>query len=376
MQPQEYNLVVKRLHRLERRARWHWVERVLTLGLAARLLLSGPAGTSLRYKAKLEAQKAAESARLALAESAAAARRALVVRPALDPQVVVEDQREASLDAMPIPPAVRAVQAAPAATLSVTRPHFGHEQPVLQAERRPVFNPTSPSQATVPAAAAKAEPLTAFRRAEAFSSDVTDAERQMARAAENTAEPVASLMDGSPAGATPALSGVGSATLGFLPGELPVPQKLWKAVDAAGTHKGVAAGRDPFSFAGPFAAQSDHRARAEAGSGLPGSQSQAVAPGSAAVASSSVTPSPGAVAPAAPSAVTAPPPPPVTLKALGYALSADGNAQAVLSGGNTLYVVNEGEEFADRFRVIAIRPEYLEVEDELTNQIIRLPLGD
>jgi hypothetical protein len=57
-------------------------------------------------------------------------------------------------------------------------------------------------------------------------------------------------------------------------------------------------------------------------------------------------------------------------------LSADGNAQAVLSGGNTLYVVNEGEEFADRFRVTAIQPEYLEVEDELTNQIIRLPLGD
>jgi hypothetical protein len=75
-------------------------------------------------------------------------------------------------------------------------------------------------------------------------------------------------------------------------------------------------------------------------------------------------------------AVTVTPPPPASLKALGYAVSADGNAQAVLTDGSTLYVVNEGEEFGDRFRVIAIRSEALEVEDELTNQTIRLPLGD
>jgi len=93
MQPQEYNLVVKRLHRFERRARWHWVERVLTLGLVTQLLLSGPVGASLRDKARLQARRAAENARLALAEGVSAARRALLVTPALDPRAVLEDQR-------------------------------------------------------------------------------------------------------------------------------------------------------------------------------------------------------------------------------------------------------------------------------------------
>ncbi|HXJ95169.1 MAG TPA: hypothetical protein VMT20_20195 [Terriglobia bacterium] len=376
MQPQEYNLVVKRLHRFERRTRWHWAERVLTLGLAARLLLIGPAGTSLRDKARLQAQRAAENTRLALAESMAAARRALVVRPALDPQRVLEDQREAALDAMPMPPAVTApVQAAPAAMASVT-PAPLHQQAALLTQQRPTFSATSPSLAAAPAAAAKAAPLTAFQRTEAFSSGVSDAERQMARAAERSAEPLASLIDGPFAGATPALNGAVSAALGFpMPDDLAVPEKLWKAVGRTGAHKGIASGRDPFSFAGPFAAQSDRLARVQT-EGLRGSQSEPLAPGSAVAASASAMQSPEVVAPATSPAATAPLPPVVNLKALGYALSADGNAQAVLSGGNTLYVVNEGEEFADRFRVTSIRPEYLEVEDELTNQIIRLPLGE
>jgi len=376
MQPQEYNLVVKRLHRFERRARWHWVERVLTLGLVTQLLLSGPVGASLRDKARLQARRATENARLALAEGVSAARRALLVTPALDPRAVLEDQREAALDAMPIPPVVTApVPARTAAEPNQTS--FNQEQAALLPPRRPASGPPSPSQAAPQGRAAKAAPLTAFQRAEAWSLSVSEAERQMARAAERNAEPVASLMDSSPASATPALNGSRSTTLGFpMPDELPVPQELWKAVGAAGAHKGIAAGRDPFSFSGPFATQPEHLARAQAASSLAGSQSQPVAPGAAPAASSSVMESPEAVAPAASPAVTAPPPPSVTLKALGYALSADGNAQAVLSGGNTLYVVNEGEEFADRFRVTAIRPEYLEVEDEVTNQIIRLPLGD
>ena len=375
MQPQEYNLVVKRLRRFERRARWHWVERVLTLGLVAQLLLSGPVGVSLREKTRLQAQKGAENARLALAESANAARRVLLVRPALDPQMALEDQREVALDAMPMPTAVTPLAAQNAA--EPAGPSFSREQAALLPSQRPVSGQTSPSEAVPAVAAAKAAPLTAYQRAEAWSSSISEAERQMARTAERNAEPVASLMDSSPASAAAALNGVGASTLGFpMPGELAAPQILWRAVGAARRHQMIAAGRDPFSFAGPFAAQADQLARLRAGPNVRGSQSEAVTLGVAPAAASSVIQSPETVARATSPAVTAPPPPSVTLKALGYALSADGNAQAVLSGGNTLYVVNEGEEFADRFRVTAIHPEYLEVEDELTNQIIRLPLGD
>jgi len=374
MQQQEYNLVVKRLDRLERRARWHWVERVLTLGLVTQFLVSGPVGASLREKAKLQAQKAAENARLALAKGANAARRTLLVRPALDPRMVLEDQQEAALDAMPMPPAERAPVSAPATRARVTRPHF-EQQAALLAEQRPVSGPSSRSETAPPAATAKAGPLTPLERAQAWSSSVSQAERQMARAAESSAEPLASL--GPLASGAPALNGVGSATLGFpMPGELAAPEKLWKAVGAARTHRSAPAGRDPFNFAGPFAAQSGHLASVQPASAVRSSQSEPVAADSTASVSSLVMESPEVAVPPTSPSVTAPPPPSITLKALGYALSADGNAQAVLSGGNTLYVVNEGEEFADRFRVTAIRPEYLEVEDELTNQIIRLPLGD
>jgi len=367
-QPQEYNLVLKRLHRCERRARWYWAERVLTLGLVARLLLIGPAGTSLRDKARLQAQKAAENARLALAKSTNAARRVLLVRPALDPQVVMEDQREASIDAMPasadgMPPlrAARAVRGA------VTRRPL-NRQPALLAERSSASVTQASTTAAAPAAPAGTESVAAW------SSSVSEAERQMARVAESNAEPVASLMDSPLASGAASFVGAGSAFP--LPHELTAPQTVWKAVRAKGLDQTIAAGRDPFAFVGSPVAKLGAPAQAQSAQAVRSSPSEPLAAASAPALSSSVGQAPASVAPATAQAATTSTPPSVSLKALGYAISDDGNAQAVLTDGNTLYVVNEGEEFADRFRVIAIRPEALEVEAELTNQVIRLLLGD
>ena len=73
---------------------------------------------------------------------------------------------------------------------------------------------------------------------------------------------------------------------------------------------------------------------------------------------------------------TAVPQTPVALKALGYAQAEDGSAQIVLSNGNALFVVNEGQEFLDRFRVVSLRPEGVDVEDRLTNSTLHLTFGN
>jgi hypothetical protein len=374
MQQQEYNSIAKRLHSLERRARWHWAERLLTLILAAQLLFTEPAGSFLRNQAaRLRPREA--SARLAFAEGMSAARRALLVRPALDPQVVLQDQQEALLDAMPIPAGTAPMQAA---TETATRARF-HSQPRLLAEQKSVSGRdlASPAAPELRTAAPPAVP----ENAAVWSLRVSEAERQMARAAESAAEPLASLMDGPAASGAPSLDGAGlSAGLSSgplrSPRELAAPQTLWKAVGAARSHQRIAAGRDPFAFTQSFASQPPRTIQARPNSTSQSSQPDSFTPGSAPAGPSVMAGAEALTAAADGQTVGAPPAPPFSLKALGYAVSADGNAQAVLTDGNTLYVVNEGEEFAERFRVIAIRPESLEVEDELTNQTIRLPLGD
>jgi hypothetical protein len=352
MQPQEYNLILRRLNRFERRARWHWVERFITLGLVAQLLLA-PAGTLRREAARLQALQAGEHARLALAEGMSAARRALLVRPALDPRTVLEDERAVSMDAMPILPAPAMLAQASGVTAAPAAPSRLRKKSELLAERRPISNRISPSQ-TAATSAVKAILPPARENALTFSSSVSEAERQMARASDNNAEHVAAIMDSPLANSAVTLGGTApGAGMAF---GLSAPETLWKAVAAADSHRKPAAPRDPFNFAGPFAAQSEPPSQAAPTTVSRNSDPQPAAP--------------------ATQEVTVPALPAVTLKALGYAQSSDGTAQAVLTDGITLYVVNEGEEFAERFRVIAIRPEDLEVEDEYTNQTFWLPLAN
>ena len=79
------------------------------------------------------------------------------------------------------------------------------------------------------------------------------------------------------------------------------------------------------------------------------------------------TPAPTAQAPA--------PPPPPPLKAVGYSQSGGGAGEAFVTLQDELFVVHEGESFGKRFRVNKLTPAMVEVFDETTQQIIRLPIG-
>jgi len=85
----------------------------------------------------------------------------------------------------------------------------------------------------------------------------------------------------------------------------------------------------------------------------------------------SASPAPEGVGPAAP--------PPaaslsVSLKALGYAEKAGGVREAYIADQEQLHVVREGDRFGDRFRVQKITPRAVEIEDELQNETIALPV--
>jgi len=83
------------------------------------------------------------------------------------------------------------------------------------------------------------------------------------------------------------------------------------------------------------------------------------------------TPPESAAAPAAP---TPPPPAPPPLKAMGYTQKAGGVNEAIVTDDQEIYIVHEGEIFAQRFRVLKISPSAVEVDDETTHQTIRLPI--
>ena len=68
-----------------------------------------------------------------------------------------------------------------------------------------------------------------------------------------------------------------------------------------------------------------------------------------------------------------PPPPPVPFKALGYQTDGDGKRTAYLSDEQDTYLVREGQQFGQRFKVLKISDASVEVEDESYRQIVQLP---
>jgi len=78
---------------------------------------------------------------------------------------------------------------------------------------------------------------------------------------------------------------------------------------------------------------------------------------------------------AAPTAPAPPPPPaPPPLKAMGYTQKAGGVHEAIVTDDQEIYIVHEGDTFANRFRVLKISPSAVEVDDETTHQTLRLPI--
>lgn len=68
-----------------------------------------------------------------------------------------------------------------------------------------------------------------------------------------------------------------------------------------------------------------------------------------------------------------PPPPPVPFKAMGYQQDTKGQRVAYLSDDQETYIVREGQEFGQRFRVMKITDASVEVQDETYHQVVQLP---
>ena len=68
-----------------------------------------------------------------------------------------------------------------------------------------------------------------------------------------------------------------------------------------------------------------------------------------------------------------PPPPPVPFKAMGFQQDTKGQRTAYLSDEQETYIVREGQEFGQRFKVLKITDASVEVQDETYHQIVQLP---
>ncbi len=86
------------------------------------------------------------------------------------------------------------------------------------------------------------------------------------------------------------------------------------------------------------------------------------------------TPRQQPVAASAPVPAAPAPPPPPPLKVVGYTELGGGALEAVVTDANEMYVVHDGETFAQRYRVLKISPTQVEVIDDTTRQNIRLPV--
>jgi hypothetical protein len=70
-----------------------------------------------------------------------------------------------------------------------------------------------------------------------------------------------------------------------------------------------------------------------------------------------------------------PPPPPIDLKYYGYASSDGGRRRVFLLHGDDIFVAQEGDIVDRRYRVVAIRPFSVEVEDIPYHNTQSLPLS-
>src|SRR5579863_1770594 len=70
-----------------------------------------------------------------------------------------------------------------------------------------------------------------------------------------------------------------------------------------------------------------------------------------------------------------PPPPPTNPRPLGYQQDEKGKFEAYLTDDQDNYVVQEGQEFAKRFKVLKISSSLVEIEDETYHQTVQLPFA-
>jgi hypothetical protein len=83
---------------------------------------------------------------------------------------------------------------------------------------------------------------------------------------------------------------------------------------------------------------------------------------------------PGQTAVAAPATAQPTPPPPVTLKPMGYSEGKGGVKEAMVSDEDQVFVVHEGDSIGTRYKVIKITPTVITVEDATIHQTVDLPV--
>jgi hypothetical protein len=81
---------------------------------------------------------------------------------------------------------------------------------------------------------------------------------------------------------------------------------------------------------------------------------------------------PGSDKPAGPPAP--PPPPPIPFTMIGYSEKAGGMKEALLESKDDIFVVHEGETFANKYQVTKITPSTVEIVDQETRQTAQMPL--
>jgi hypothetical protein len=329
MKPEECEAILVRLDKLERRDRRLQMERLVMLAVIGGLIVTGPVARVF-VKAAPPLKAETRSARLLAADGMAQLRALLRVRPVLDPETVIEDQQEAFGEPAPKPAKTVALRAA----ASVARPGVGHPAP---AAGRPKAVGVALASAAVPPGAANAAP-----------------------ARKNACRGVK-----------------GQGPLAYRRSS---PMRS-PALPVSATRAAMAIGRDVEKDLAPLPVEQSFRSLAVADWPAPGRLDPADRTALPGTTASRITILPVPMRPASSSMPALPAAPsvgaaaPVALKALGYAESADGSAQIVLSDGNAVYVVNEGQDFLDRFRVVALRPEGVDVEDRLTNHTFHLNFG-
>lgn len=342
MRPEEYKSVLDRLERLERRDRRMRLERVLLLAAIVWLLATGPASRLLTNAApKLRAGERGVS--LVAKSSLAGLRHLLRVQPVLDPSTVIEDEREAFNEPTQAPsPARPSTAPTPVRVLASSRPPAA-----------PDSRPTTELKSREP------KPSTPLTASSAHGTEASRAVR-LKRVSGASSRPVPSTVS------TTVLTSKSAASTSWAAAGLSIDrdvQKRLTSLPGDGSSQTLALAEWP-----------DLASAASPGTALPaaGAGPIAILPEAFRGAAASLISASPAEAPAPPAAV---PQTPVALKALGYAQGADGSAQIVLSNGNALLVVNEGQEFLDRFRVVSLRPEGVDVEDRFTSQVIHLAFG-
>ena len=333
MNAADHDAILRRLDMLERRDRRLRIERWLMLAVIGGLVITGPF-RRLPAAVSVQLDNGAHFARAAAGRSLAGLRDLLRVHPVLDPQTVAADQEEAF--------GAHATKRAQRDTAAVAarQPRRADPKPSSMAASRVA------ATATEPAAGSKRAETSVSARPAVSKKASRHASRSVKLTARRTGAFGPSRSDSSAAfeAAGRSISRDVEKKLMDLPAQEP-----FRAL-------ALADWPDPALAA------------AASGPAPPASVRAAILP---ALAPASSSPS----AEPAPPSVVATPNRPVTLKALGYAESADGSAQIVLSDGNALYVVNEGQEFLDRFRVVSLRPEGVDIEDRATNQTIHLGFG-